>query len=425
MDYTKRMSATDVANKVLNTTLKFALTKTIGAIPVVGSLLSSIAGAFWPGPSAPTQLTPDEMFKAMKDRIEGLIDSKISDNNLKVMRALLSGLGDVVAEFQRRGSTPEFQAEYFSGATSTVLNDIKQFEVEGMEVNSLPILTSAYTAWLGVLREAILLADTWNYSEAEKASLQTLLEEQIAAACNYVDVWYAKGVALRHDEVKDKKMVGAKAFNHVHDFIREYTQLVLDYRQAWPYFDVKNAKHLADLQYTRTLYAPAQGQTFAGEIKLPNPSTGPIHKVTMCTWEGGSERNFNSKIRAYGIKQLQLDYATGDGPGGADTTGLMGLNYTGTPIKKAYTGLDIRKVITYVGEITDGMEVEGFYDGKPYGPVGLKPDYGNSRVVNEMDGHIVSCIHMGGSAWWNGTYYPTWMVVEFYPLDDFETDEGH
>jgi len=413
------MTGTDFANKILNASLKFAVTKAIGAIPVVGSLLSSIAGAFWPGPDSPKQLTPDEMFEAMKDRIEGLIDDKISANNLKVMRALLSGMGDVILEFQRRADTPEMQAEYFAGATSTVLNDLKQFSVEGMEVDSLPIYTSAYTAWLAMLREGLLAADSWNYSAAEKASIQKLLVSQIGVACDYVDKWYAKGVADREATVKSKKLTGSAAFNHVNDFKREYTLLVLDYRQAWPYFNIEGAKHLAPLHYTRTLYGPARGVKRTEEINLPAPAVGPIEKVTMWTWEMGDHKNFESKIKAYGLKQLQLDYAAGKGPAGNDSTGVMGIGYDGPRIKKAYNGIDIRRVITYAGEITDGLEIEGFYDGKPYGPVGLRPDYQPSRKVNEIDGHAVTGIYFTGFRWWKNAVYPDVVVVSFRPLPDF------
>lgn len=409
-------------NEVLNFTLKLVITQVLDHIPVVGEILGAIAEAIWPEAGQAPTYTPDEMFDALKDRISGLIGQAISANDVALMQATLSGMSKDISNYMTAVTGDELNQ--FDAAHSSLDLALPDFQLAGQEVVLLPLYTQAVNAHLAFLRHGYMNCMSWtntgnvNIKQWQAQKLADL-QKAIAAAVQYVPKTYAAGLAT----IKANAPVagipvsaggvpgsGAARFNYVNDYIRETTLAVLDYAELWPFFDPVKYPNPVKHSYSRYLYGKAYGLARTDEIHLPTPPTGPIRRISYSRWIDGSSVN--------AVHQLQLDYDPGQGPDGKDTTGMMGIAVPSASssfpaISTVIDGVDVKTVYSWVGQIVDGLQFVGTYNGQDYTSE-LHGSAGNDPMVdNAPPGHKVNSIYLDGGYFWNGAMLPDIFVAGF------------
>ena len=410
-------------DEVLNFTLKLVITQALDHIPVVGEILGAIAEAIWPDVGQAPTYTPDQMFDALKDRISGLIGQAISANDVALMQATLTGMSKDISNYMNAITGDELNQ--FDAAHSSLDLALPDFQLKGQEVVLLPLYTQAVNAHLAFLRHGYLNCMSWPNTgninmKLWQAQVLADLQKAIAAAVKYVPPIYASGLA----DAKTNAPVagvpvsaggtrgsGAARFNYINDYIRETTLAVLDYAELWPFFDPVAYPNPVKHSYTRYLYGTAFGLARTDEIVLPSPPTGPIRRISYDRWIDGGGVN--------AVHQLKLDYDPGKGPDGKDSTGVMGIanpapNNFFPSISTEIDGIEVITVQSWVGDIVDGLQFTGTWNGQNYTSE-LHGSTGNDPVVtNGMAGHKVSSVYIDGQLFWNGAELPDVFVAGYH-----------
>jgi delta endotoxin, N-terminal domain len=412
----------DDPNEVLNFTLKLVITQALDHIPVVGEILGAIAEAIWPDAGQPPTYTPGQMFDALKDRISGLIGQAISKNDVAIVQAALSGMSKDISNYMNAVTGDELNQ--FDAARDSIDLALPQFQLKGQEVVLLPLYTQAVNAHLAFLRHGYMNCMSWPNSgkvnmQKWQAQLLADLQSAITAAVKYTATTYASGLT----DAKTNAPVagvpvssggvrgsGAARFNYINDYIRETTLAVLDYAELWPFFDPVAYPNPVKHTYTRYLYGTAYGLARTDEIILPSPPTGPIRRISYDRWIDGGWVN--------AVHQLKLDYDPGQGPDGKDSTGVMGVanpapNQFWPAISTVIDGIDVVTVQSWVGDIVDGLQFTGTWNGQPY-TTELHGWTGNDPMVtNSLPGHKVGSVYIDGAVIWNGATLPDVFVAGY------------
>ncbi|PPD45855.1 MAG: hypothetical protein CTY15_03105 [Methylocystis sp.] len=202
--------------------------KALDQIPYIGEFLSAIVQIFWPQ-------TKQDVWSEIKDRVEDLLNSKLSAAAFNRVQASLGtvalgdGLYGVVADYtgsvdklspngQDPQSTWTAANIYFIGASAA-------FQQQGDEILLLPLYAQMANLHLGLLRDGVL-GKFCNLNE-----LQTHLNNYGA----YVDKWVAAAIAASITKATSQN--GTVAFNPVNK-VKRFMQLnVLNFRELWKYFD--------------------------------------------------------------------------------------------------------------------------------------------------------------------------------------------
>ena len=194
---------------LLDTAIKFGVLKGLAQIPVVGALLSGIAGALWPSSTA-HQMTPDDVFDHIKDRINGLITNAITQNNLDRLKTSLKAIGDEINDYQNSSTLHQAQSKFYA-SRAVILAKIDEFQQPGEEVAMLPLYAQAVNAWLAFLRDGVLSGPAWKLDAAEQKNLESDLASEIKKAVAYTNKIYASGLTDRQHTAAGQQ--GSQKFN--------------------------------------------------------------------------------------------------------------------------------------------------------------------------------------------------------------------
>ncbi|OBT52544.1 hypothetical protein VE04_08543 [Pseudogymnoascus sp. 24MN13] len=155
-----------------------------GLIPEIGSTVSSVitlAGqAFLPSGSE-----PERLWNMLRERIEELIGSKISDYHFKMMKAKIEGFqinmnafSKVCKEYDEAKNENEKRKAANTVKTShiaflfVIRGSIPEFQAKDYEVMTLPLFALAATMHLMLLADGIKNGKDWGYSETNISGMR-------------------------------------------------------------------------------------------------------------------------------------------------------------------------------------------------------------------------------------------------------------
>ncbi len=359
----------------------------LSMIPEVGGILSGLLSIFWPG---------TDVWSQVRDRVESLIDQKLSDQvNLQVnddLEGLQSSLNLYLLEL-KNGNSVSILTQWIATRNSFA-EALPHFQSEGYETVLLGLFAQFANMYLSLLRDAVINGKSWGRSVGDQQQDIKDLQTSISDFSTYTQTTCTDYLNSLPSKGPNEPFASR---NH---FTREITLAALDYMNTWVFYDItKYPKGAPKILFPRELYSDPQGTINSdfGPLQLPSPPTqSPIH---ITVW-GADE----------GIKAVQLTYPTGSGPGGVTTTPRMGVqdgsgstNFpsgddfdinSNDPIVQVSTGLYTSRIDNFVY----GMQFQ-FYDGYSRGAMGGW-DHSGDRAQGPWAGipdHFMSSIYIHGS----------------------------
>ena len=279
--------------------IKIGIIGAIGEIPEAGGLFALIVEELWPDPEK------EDVWAEMKEKVEKLVNEKLSDLVYGNIKASLTGLGRNSAEYaQALRDDPgniDLITEKFNVAKGDFNQQEPHFRVEGYEVLLLPLFAQMANMHLSLIRDGCIHGKSWRWSDKIVQDLKKEFTHTIDEYVKHVDDTYNKGLADKNTKASEI-LNGSdierwtRSFNVVNDFVREMTISVLDYRQMWPYMDISKYPNPVYMLLTREVYSNAQPRAYRTIVPRPEP-TGKI--LTSCRIRWGSGGKIDSVTPSY------------------------------------------------------------------------------------------------------------------------------
>ena len=386
-----------------NDAAKTAIAAGLGYIPVVGGILGALVSIFWPNDPA----KPVDVWAQVKERVESLVNQKISDLVYQQVTEDLQGLINVITRYQQElkaynESVTEYQKDptkptpdpkdlrtQWLITVSAFVQALPHFQSKGYEVPLLGLFVQFVNMYLSVLRDGVVNGKNWGRSDADQQQDVINLQTAISDSFNYTQTTYTNHVKELEQTPRNDKF--NQPFATVNRYTREMTLVGLDYMNTWAIYDVTKYPHGAKVLLPRELYSDPLGQaTFSGLINLvlPVPTKGPSQLTVWGDYDG--------------IHAVQATYPTGSGPGGVTTTPRMGVG--GGSADTSYGG---KFTIAPTNPIVSADTIYNnsvfaitlkFLDGTQSHLMGRNedPNYAyNSGWVGIKD-HLISRVHING-----------------------------
>jgi hypothetical protein len=286
----------------INEKIKIGIIGALGEIPEVGGLFALIVEEVWPDPEK------QDVWDEIKEKVEALLNEKLSDLVYNDISASLEGLQKNSAEYAEalKDSPDNIQliTEKFSVAKGDFNAQEPHFKAKGYELLLLPLFAQMANMHLSLLREGCIHGKSWGWNDQTVKDRKTELTNTIDKYVKYVDDKYNKGLADKKTSASETlKDTGpyaifrwTRAFNVVNDFVREMTISVLDYRQMWPYMDISKYPNPLYMLLTREVYSEATPRAYGTIVPRPEP-TGKI--LTSCRIRWGSGGKIDSVTPSY------------------------------------------------------------------------------------------------------------------------------
>lgn len=298
----------------LNNNAKLAITTSLQLVPDVGGFISAMVDIFWPS-------SGDNPWDQIKAQTEALIDQKIDSLSYSSVSDDLDGLKNVTAiylnEIKKKG---DIHTNWTNLRDDFALYQ-PNFQQQGFELLLLPIFAQYVNMYLSTLRDAVKFGTGWGMVDVDVQQAASDLTQKISEFTQYATTTYTGYLATLTKNTATNYETN-EPFKTTNAFTRQITIGVLDYMDAWPYYDATKYPNGAvnpdgttiDL-FTREIYSDPFGNTYMSSgdprpIVLPSQATKRPTNVTV--W--GGDR----------IDAVQLTYPTGGGPGGVTQTARMG-----------------------------------------------------------------------------------------------------
>jgi hypothetical protein len=202
----------------------------VGEIPAVGKVLEVFLDLFWPEGDKP------DPWEVIKERVEALINAKLSEDAESRMKAALQGLKTnlqrYTQEMQGDGS-----AEHKFAAYETLRGifdlELPSFKQEGQKAILLPLFVQAANLHLSFLRDAHNNRANLGFSPGEAAQITQSLKTAVGEHTAYVKntAWTEFHLDLDHHGALLTTYASANSFT------RNMTLDLDDYLILWKYFD--------------------------------------------------------------------------------------------------------------------------------------------------------------------------------------------
>lgn len=385
-----------------NDAAKEVIVAGLDSVPIVGGVLSALTSIFWPG---------TDVWSQVKDRVEALVDQKISEAVYSDVEDQLKGLKRVIDCYLQEvkiGSREEILASW-NGANSVFVSAIDSFEKTDYEAPLLGLHAQFVNLFLSLKRDIVLEGKRWGRPAAEQAN-------DIVELQNYINKFYTYTQTTYTDYLKTLQQntptvdgngyaLTNEPWNTMNKFTREITRTVLDYAETWAFYDITKYPNGAPILLPRELYSDPVGDRAprSNPINLPSrPTQGP---TDLTVW-GSTD----------GIDAVQLTYPAGSGPNGVTTTPRMGRQGGGygssgttdqpyggrlhisssNPIIRSRTALS-NSLTNSQSNYVYAMEF-GFLDGTTTGVLGGQDD-SNYRALGDwvsIPDHYISSIYING-----------------------------
>ena len=211
----------------------------INQIPVVGWIGYGLGRALWP-----KYKEPMDVWDTIKARVETVVATKLSKEVYDRVTSELTGIRDDLAAYKANPTTDTHTA-----ALMVIRDRMPTFQETGYEIPLLPLFTQAANIYLLFLREGILNSEALQFTDKDRATLQTELTAKISELSEYANQWYKAGIPSDPNWEKQN------------DYIREYTLSVLDFLPYWPLMDPSNyTQPVTNLpKMTRQIFSEPQG----------------------------------------------------------------------------------------------------------------------------------------------------------------------
>ena len=373
-----------------NSAAKSVVRTGLGYVPVVGGILSGLVGIFWPSSSA-------DIWAEMKEKVEALINQKISELVYKQVQDSLKGLNLVINDYlnaAKIGSPSTYLSEKWNAANAIFLYSLPSFQSEGYEVLLLPLFAQYCNLFLSLLHDgAIHGKDKMGWNDLVVDDIAETLRKRIDEYTKYVCDTYQKGL----DDTKATAPHNdheCQPFKTVNRYEREMTLAVVDHRDLWQYFNpTKYPPPVKDIYLDREIYTDPVGTADDTGIKMPGKPSQPISKITVWGWDR--------------IDACQVDYPSGGGPDGVTSTGRMG-NRSGGDIRTHGGSFDLTTrgpIVAAAGKSGHILNAWWFHfkDGSVSNKMGGNY-HGGGQYKFQFEGEILSSIRiMGVSRFYGST----------------------
>lgn len=339
-----------------NNAARVVVSVVLGEIPYAGQLLSALVDIFWPDEK-------QDVWGEIADRVEALIDKKISAEVMQDVRDALTGLHNVSDDYAYAAKNfpkdKAYVSEKFNVANGHFLHDLPRFQSSGYEVLLLPLFAQFANLHLALLRDGAAFGRDWGWSDELVADTRKKLTESIDSYSDYVTKTFEAGYeSVKKTAPEDKRRM--EPFNTVNRYLREMTITVKDFQAQWKYFDISRYPEPVKVYLDREVYSDAVGTCYDSPFYIPSRPAGRIRNVTVWGWDR--------------IDAVKVDYPEGGGPDGVTSTGRMGNAGGGSDQRPHGGSFDLSSnpivgVQVMSGDIVNAMSFQ-FADGADTGMMG-------------------------------------------------------
>jgi len=255
--------------------IKAGIIWALDKIPEAGALFSLIVEELWPDPEK------EDVWDEIKEKVETLLNEKISDLVYSTIKDSLKGLQRNSAEYtQALSDSPGnivYITEKFNDAKADFNQQESHFEAEGYELLLLPLFAQMANMHLSLIRDGCVHGKSWGWDDRIVADLNKELTATIDRYSTHVNDTYKKELSNRqttaanmlHSNDVDRY---TNSFNVVNGFVREMTISVLDYQQMWPYMDISKYPDPLYVLLTREVYSDAFAPSYSKIVPRPEPT---------------------------------------------------------------------------------------------------------------------------------------------------------
>ncbi|WP_421827247.1 insecticidal delta-endotoxin Cry8Ea1 family protein [Larkinella sp.] len=304
-----------------NNDAKLAVATALGYIPEVGVFVSALVTIIWP-------FSGSSPWDGVKAQVEALVDQKLADDDYNRVTANLAGLRGVIGDYKQAiTNNADIKTYWIIAFTDCDLYQ-PSFQQKGDEVLLLPLFAQFANLYMGLLRDVVLFGKSWGMTDTEIQTYTQKFDDKFTEFTNYAYTTYSNGRAPKLNIPRDDKAM--EPFRSTNTYDRFMTMLVLDYMDAWGYFNPRlypngavNPDGTKIRIFTREIYSDPYGNRVNFDRKTPPfalPSEPAYDFPTQITvWAG------------HRIDAVQLTYPAGDGPNNVTTTPRMGDSNGGSP----------------------------------------------------------------------------------------------
>jgi delta endotoxin, N-terminal domain len=233
--------------------IRAALLAALGEFPYVGAFLEALMDQLLP------EEDPADPWDQIKQRVEQLINQKISDEVYQRVRASLPGLQANLSDYLKAakdpGSPHDLITANFVAARDTFSAAAGNFQEQGYELLLLPLFAQMANMHLALLREGCLHGKDWGWSDANMDDAQNEMTDTLSAYIKHVTSVYEP--ALRH---RSAGVPGdLDAFNRKYGFMQEMRVCVLDYQTLWPNLDPQKFPNPVKVRLNGEIYSDVYG----------------------------------------------------------------------------------------------------------------------------------------------------------------------
>lgn len=389
------------------TLLKGMMGTGLSLLPPPASLLGSVWNVFMP------TTTPNEtdMWKQLETYIEEKIDGKIKEYHKYLMGAEFNGAMTAIKEYQRvlqiyndskhslkkaeEPGTPVIEAA--RAADRELKKFIAIIQTPENKADSVyqqitaPIFVQAANAHLLLQRDIILYGDEWgidkNQWQGYKDDQKKLIQDYTKYAMNV----YNAGLEKRKREAEQintlEKYRNTDRWNHINEYVREYTLSVLDFVELFPYTDPSKYSRGTIQSNSRQVYSD-----IGGKVQPKERTWQDIQKILDSQeYKGDLKRlDIHSGDRIDAIKPMYSERLF-DGPGWP-SPGWIG-NTNGGKLKEIMFNNDPLTKVTVGSEITPFYLHLDHESGKTYPRFGSTLSGRGKESTFEYPGQKVSLVH--------------------------------
>lgn len=274
--------------------LKGMMTTGLSLLPPPVSLLGSIWSVFIPT----TDANGTDMWRQLETYIDEKIDSKINDYHKYLMGAEFNGAMSAIIEYQRvlqiyndnknvlkrieDPGTPVIEA--VRAADRKLKEFIAVIQTPEQSTDSVyqqitaPIFVQAANAHLLLQRDIILYGEEWGMDKNQWQGYKDNQKKLIQEYTNYAMKVYNDGLEKRKKEAEEintqQPNRNTDRWNHINDYVREYTLSVLDFVDLFPTTNPETYSKGVMQENSRQIYSSIKGAV------IPQDGTGE-----GTTWE--------------------------------------------------------------------------------------------------------------------------------------------
>jgi hypothetical protein len=245
-------------NKILLEAVTFGLNE----IPVVGSLLGHIAAALWPE-------SKEDIWGEIKDKVEGLVNKKITTevyNRVSISlgdRQEMDGLIGIIQNYLlavKGESDLERARSVWDAANAIFIQMGSEFKESGHKILLLPLFAQFANLHLSLLRDGVL--HQWISADN--------LQSRIDVYTRYVDEQYQEDLDKYIEQHKGD-------YNSINKYRREWTFDLLNFRDAWQYYNPSTYAPPVKISSERDIYYTL-GEHYDGNTKISYSAPGKIDR---------------------------------------------------------------------------------------------------------------------------------------------------